>query len=386
MTDHPLVQPCATFDEWKALRGSYIGGSDAAAILGLSPYRTIGEVWIAKVQAQEAIETGDGLFDDPEMPSRFMEWGTLLESPILSKYERETGIPLFRPGLTLYRHPEMPYIGGTLDAYGITPAGDKRIVEAKTTDGFLNWREQLWGPSGSDVVPDWYLVQLLHYLIVRRQEGFTAGDFAVLIGGNDFRIFHIAYDSELAEIILAALADFWQMVTERRAPNLDYTNKNAVALQRRIWRKVEGTSIVVPSNYRLAPSHPTVLDLLIEHDDMAAVEELAKERKEAARAELMHIAGNNGRVEIEGTGLAITRRERKGYAVAAYEVQPGIEMSFQPRVREKRKGILNEYRTGERRLLADDGSAVPAAHDVQGADADGESAGVRGGVPVEPSS
>ena len=59
MTDLPLITPCATFDEWKRLRGTYIGGSDAAAILGLSPYRSPGEVWIEKVQARDRLDSGD---------------------------------------------------------------------------------------------------------------------------------------------------------------------------------------------------------------------------------------------------------------------------------------------------------------------------------------
>lgn len=342
--EHALVTPCATLEDWKRLRGSYIGGSDAASILGLSPYRTIGETWLAKVRAQEALEAGEEA-SDPDIETRFTRWGRRWEGIVLDEYQDVTGFDVERTGLTLYRHPELPFIGGTLDAQALTPAGDKRIVEAKTTDAWVQWRDQVWGPSGSDIVPDWYLVQLVVYLIVRRHEGYAMGDFAVLIGGNDHRIFHIEYDNDLADIVVDALTKFWKLVTERRAPEFDYMHKNAVALQRRIYNKVEGTSIVVPANYRVAPSHPTVLELMAQHDEYAAVETEAKKRKEAFQAELLSIAGNNAMVEIEGTNLALRRRNVKGYHVEAYDVPPRIQLDLLPRNAEKRARLLNEFST-----------------------------------------
>lgn len=338
--EQQLAQPLPDFETWKRNRGTYIGGSDAAAILGLSPYRTIGECWIEKVRAQEALEAGDETID-PEMETRFSRWGKRWEKTVLDEYQDVTGFEVRRPGLTLYRHPDLPFIGGTLDGEVVTPHGDKRVVEAKTTDAWVQWRDQMWGPSGSDQCPDHYTVQLLHYLIVRGHEGFTMGDFAVLIGGNDFRIFHIQHDEELAQMLVEQLTAFWRMVVERRAPNFDYQHKNAVALQRRIWNKVEGTSIVVPANYRVAPSEPTVLELFVEHDAADQDVKAAEARREAAKAQLMNIAGNNARVEIEGTPLAIERTQKAGYHVDAYEVQPSITVSFKPRGIAKRKEVLS---------------------------------------------
>ena len=351
MSDLPLVQPCATREEWLKLRGTYIGGSDAAAILGLNPHRTIGEVWIEKVRAQEALDSGEP--GDPETETRFTRWGRRWESIILDEYQDVTGFAVRRPGLTLYRHPQFPFIGGTLDGDATTNFGDKRIVEAKTTDAFVQWRNQVWGESGTDDVPDQYLIQVMHYLIVRGHEGFTMADIAALIGGNDLRIFHIAYDSELAGIMIARLQEFWQLVLDRRAPNFDYSHKSAVELQRRIWNKVEGTTITVPANYQIAPSGETIVDLIIEHDDAVAEEKAAKARVEAARAQLMHIAGNNARVEIEGTPLAVQRTLRAGYHVDAYDVEPSIQMSIvlgKNNRTEKRKELLNEYRRPKLRL------------------------------------
>lgn len=351
MTDLPLVTPCASFEEWRKLRGSYIGGSDAAAVLGLSPYRTIGEVWIEKVQAQDKTASGDESVD-PEMENRFTRWGKRLESVVLDEYQDVTGFEVRRPGLTLYRHPELPFIGGTLDGDVVTPAGDKRIVEAKTTDAWLQHRTQMWGPDGSDEVPDWYLIQLLVYLIVRRHEGFTLGDFAVLIGGNDYRTFHIPYDSDLADVITQRLIDFWKLVIDRKPPPFDYADKNAVELQRRIWNKVEGTSIIVPADYKAAPSADhTIVELIVERDEAAALKVEGEARFNAANAELMHIAENAARVEIEGAGgLALRRKTRAAYHVNAYDVEESIVMDVvvgNNNRREKRKEIIDGLKQGQ---------------------------------------
>jgi|GEM_PF-3112541 len=347
MTDLPLITPCATFDEWKRLRGTYIGGSDAAAILGLSPYRSPGEVWIEKVQARDRLDSGDETID-PEMENRFTRWGKRLERVVLDEYQDVTGYEVRRPGLTLYRHPELPFIGGTLDGDVVTPHGDKRIVEAKTMDAWVQHRTAMWGADGSDEVPDWYLVQLLVYLIVRRHDGFTLGDFAVLIGGNDFRTFHIPYDEELAGVIIQRLTEFWQLVLERKPPPFDYSAKNAVELQRRIWNKVSGSTVYVPADYRLPSSEHTIVSLIAERDEAAALKDTAEARFAAANAELMNIAEEAGRVEIDGMGgLAIRRKTRAAYHVNAYDVEESIVLDVvvgNNNRREKRKEILDGFK------------------------------------------
>jgi putative phage-type endonuclease len=347
-SDTQLVTPCASFEEWKRLRGSYIGGSDAAAILGLSPYRTIGEVWIEKVQARERLDDGDGTPVDPEVETRFSRWGKRLESVVLDEYQDVTGFEVRRPGLTLYRHPELPFIGGTLDGDVVTGHGDKRIVEGKTTDGFLQHRTQMWGPDGSDEVPDHYLIQLLVYLIVRRHEGFTLGDFAVLIGGNDFRIFHVAYDEELAKVIIQRLSEFWDLVVNRKPPPFDYAHANAVDLQRRIWNKVSGSVVYVPADYHLPSSDKTIVELIAERDDAAALKDTAEARFKMATAELMNIAADSARVEIDGMGgLALRRKPRAAYHVNAYDVEESIVLDVvvgNNNRREKRKELLDGIR------------------------------------------
>lgn len=55
-------------------------------------------------------------------------------------------------------------------------------------------------------MPDAYLLQCQHYLTVT---GYLEADLAVLIGGNDFRIYTIKHNTMLSEIVCERLTDFW---------------------------------------------------------------------------------------------------------------------------------------------------------------------------------
>jgi putative phage-type endonuclease len=73
-----------TRDEWLAARRTGIGGSDIAAILGLSPWRTPLDVYRDKVDGAEQPET------------EAMRWGRLLEDVIAREYAVRAGVRIQR--------------------------------------------------------------------------------------------------------------------------------------------------------------------------------------------------------------------------------------------------------------------------------------------------
>jgi len=348
-----------TYEEWRRNRGTYIGGSDVAAIMSLSPYRTIGEVWLEKVRAQEKLELGDETMD-PEMQTRFTRWGTRLEKVIIAEYAEVTGFEVTAPGMQLVRHPEFPFIGGTKDAEATTPFGDRIIVEGKCTDAFYQAREKVWGEAGTDEVPQWYVPQGMQYLIVEQIE--TRVDFAVLIGGNDFRLYHVQYDRELAEQMIELQVWFWGLVTRREAPPMDFSAKNATKLQRRIYDKIVGETLVLsdPAQQQHA------LSLIAGRDEAHKFAEAFTARKDAATAELLALAGNYGRVEIpvdvggKTKTIAINRKPKAGYEVAAFSVEPSITLSFEPYHLKKREEIFNAIREERPEALGDEGQGQVA--------------------------
>src|SRR5690606_38943461 len=193
-------------DPWKAEelmeRPRAIGGSDAAVVLGISPWKTRYQLW------RELVGESEPVAEENER----LRWGKLLEEPVAREYAERTGRKIRRVNRTLV-HPELPYVTGHLDrdvVRGDDP--EKRILEVKTTD---TWNRTEWGPSGSDEVPDHYLTQVQHYMALT---GADICDVAVLVGGNDFRVLHVPRNDRLIGAMLERYVDFWERHVEAKVP------------------------------------------------------------------------------------------------------------------------------------------------------------------------
>jgi len=180
---------------WLEKRRKGIGGSDVAAICGLSKWKTPLEVYMDKLGLADPIE------DNPSML-----WGRLLEPIVRQRYADETGREVLVPDEIIV-HPKYKHMLANLD--GATT--DKRVLEVKTA---RDARE--WGEPGTDEIPQYYLLQVQHYMIVT---GYEIADVAALIGGSDFRIYEIPADKELQSMIIEAEAEFWDKVQNKIEPD-----------------------------------------------------------------------------------------------------------------------------------------------------------------------
>lgn len=197
--------------EWLTARKTGIGGSDVAAILGLSKWRTPYSVW------QDKIGQGAEIEDNPAM-----KWGRNLEPVVRQEYAEQTGRVVLQPA-DMLRHPAHSFMLANLD--GMTE--DRRVVEIKTARSANGW-----GEPGTDQVPQDYLFQVQHYMAVT---GFPVSDVAVLIGGSDFRIYEVPADPELQEMMIEAEAAFWQRVLDNNPPD-PVTMADAIAKYGRFSR------------------------------------------------------------------------------------------------------------------------------------------------------
>lgn len=196
-TTHFVYYAGMLTDEQLAERRTGIGGSDAGAALGLNPYRSPVDVYMDKLGLGTPFEGNETT-----------HFGNVLEQVIRDEYTRRTGNRLRVPK-KMRRHREYPHMLANVDGLVI---GERRGFEAKTSDKYLRTQ---WGPTGSDEVPPSYLIQVNHYMIVYE---YDAWDLAVLIGGNDFRIYHFRADPQLHKMIIEKEAEFWRCVTFRDPP------------------------------------------------------------------------------------------------------------------------------------------------------------------------
>ena len=171
-------------------RLSGIGASECAAIMGFDPYRTAHQIWLEKTGRLER-ENLD--------KNSFVYWGSVLEDDVADAYAEATGHKLRKIAKTL-RHAQYDWMLCHLDRKVI---GHRKILECKTADKFAKG----WGAAGSDHVPEQYIIQVQHQMAVT---GYQEADIAVLIGGNDFRIYPIKKDPQLIDVVTQSVNNFWK--------------------------------------------------------------------------------------------------------------------------------------------------------------------------------
>jgi putative phage-type endonuclease len=183
--------------EWLKERKGYIGGSDLGSICGLSSYRTALDVYLDKTSEDISSQTNAA-----------MRWGNLLEDVIANEYSEVTGQRTEIEPNTIY-HPEYKFLGANIDRW----VGDKEYVLECKTAGFIKAKE--WGDLGTDQIPESYLVQVAHYAAIC---DVPKVDIAVLIGGQDFRIYTYERNKELEDKLIKIACNFWHNHIEKRIP------------------------------------------------------------------------------------------------------------------------------------------------------------------------
>jgi putative phage-type endonuclease len=201
-------------------RSSGLGGSDAAAAVNLSRWKSPLRLWQEKVGEVAPDDLSD---------NEAVHFGNVLEDVVADEFSRRRGLKLQRDRRTL-RHPDHEFMLAHIDRRVV---GAREGLECKTAS--LRMVKE-WGEEDTDAVPIEYLAQSAHYMAVT---GFDAWHVAVLIAGNDFRMYRIERDPELIESLIAREREFWSHVQTRTPPE-PTTIEDAFAR----WPQDTGKSIV----------------------------------------------------------------------------------------------------------------------------------------------
>lgn len=189
--------------EWLRERKNYIGGSEIAAICGLSSFdKTALDVYLSKVNPAIVELTKD----DPNYEAAY--WGTKQEKIIAERYAEERNV-IIQTQPTLIRHPKHPFIACNIDRW---VSNREYILECKTAHFY---KMKKWGDLGTDQIPESYLVQVAYYAAIC---DVPKVDIAVLIGGQDFRIYTYNRDKNLEEKLIKIGVNFWHNHIEKRIP------------------------------------------------------------------------------------------------------------------------------------------------------------------------
>lgn len=191
----------AAKDAWLEKRKHYITGTDAGKLIGVSPYGGKFAVWLDKTgRAAPVVET-------PAMKA-----GKKFESAILQMYAEEMNCKLEHvDGYQLITCDKYPRLGASLDGWN----HDLQIpVDAKN----IKWKNEKWGDAWTDQFPEYYKAQLQVQMMVT---GATFAHLAVMFSGQDFFIYSMEYDEDMAQKILDATEEFWPFVERDKMPEAD---------------------------------------------------------------------------------------------------------------------------------------------------------------------
>lgn len=195
-------------EEWLAQRRKTIGGSDAAAIIGLSRYATPYTIFMDKT----------GRLPD-KLDTEAMRLGWDLEDYVAKRWQEATGKKVRRLQAMLY-NPLYPFSHADVDRMVI---GEDAGLECKTTSTLDV--KQFKGVE----FPEKYYAQCVHYMAVT---GAKRWYLAVLVFGRGFFTFTLERDQAEIDALMAAEADFWtQHVAVDAPPPPDGSEATTEALQ-----------------------------------------------------------------------------------------------------------------------------------------------------------
>lgn len=176
-----------THDEWLALRRTGIGGSDAGAIMGVSPYKGAFSVWADKMGKLPPIDESEAI-----------RQGHDLEDYVARRFSEASGLRV-RHEYSMLRSVEHPCMLADIDRRII---GERAGLECKTS------RDITMARYRNGEYPMEYYCQCLHYLAVT---GWDCWYLAVLVYGTDLLIYKICRDEVLDDIdaLIKAEEAFW---------------------------------------------------------------------------------------------------------------------------------------------------------------------------------
>lgn len=280
--------------EWLAMRDKDLTSTEAAALFGCSPYATAYELFHRKRgQLVVEFETNDRMI-----------WGNRLEAAIALGIAEDHGL-IVEPFKVYARIPELRMgssfdfkIVGLVDCF----TGDETyrdlfrengpgIMEVKNVDGLQFKRA--WIADGAIMeAPPHIELQVQHQQEVADLEWTL---IAPLVGGNTPMPFVRMRDRQIGEAIRGKVAEFWAMVDSGKAPDPDYTVDGGTIAA--LLANDNGETVDMSGNNRLA-------EVVAAHAVASADYKDAEGRKDAAKAEILMIIGENK--TVLGTGFKIS--------------------------------------------------------------------------------
>ena len=313
-------------EEWLSYRRRGIGGSDAAAILGISPWRTARDLYYDKLSVVKA---------DMDENWVALEMGHLLEDLVAGIFHVKTGYRSYQIKKMFY-HPVHTFMLADIDYFVELPVGRTAILEIKTT--IYNAKDHWWSEDGQEIVPLNYEAQGRHYMAVMNiDEVFYCG----LYGNNEDEVIirHIDRDHDYEEELIALEQDFWEnhILTGTPPP---YTE--------------DGDLILNSVRHHFGPADPSAPELILEGNmallvprylELQAQRNVEKRNYECIEAEMRRLQGRIV-AEMGRSCTAVCQGREAAYSISYKPVRKsGISKDNLQRLQAQHPDIYEQYVT-----------------------------------------
>ena len=211
-------------EEWLKYRKMGITGTDAAAIVGMNPYKSALQVFVDKTTN-----------DTDNFDNEAMKQGRDLEEYVAQRFCEATGKKVRRAN-AIFTNDEYPWMMADFDRLIV---GEKAGLECKTVSVYSadKWK--------NGAIPFHYQLQCQHYLAV---SGYDAWYIAALIFGKEFIVHKIERDEELIRSLITIEKRFWeQNVLAGVMPDPD-GSKTADEVLAKYFPQKEGVSVLLPQH------------------------------------------------------------------------------------------------------------------------------------------
>lgn len=199
---------------WLDARKNHIGGSDAAACVGMNPYKDNVRLWEEKMGMVLPEDISD---------KEYVRYGTEAEKYLRGLFALDfPEYQVLYDENNMFLNSDLPWMHASLDGELVDQRGRHGILEIKTTNILQSMQREKW----NDRIPDNYYCQILHYLAV------TECDFAVLKArlksewNGELIIREKHYFIERSEVeedikmLVEAERRFWECIKSGRRPDL----------------------------------------------------------------------------------------------------------------------------------------------------------------------
>ncbi|MEB0028957.1 YqaJ viral recombinase family protein [Pseudomonas sp. MH9.2] len=265
-------------EDWLAVRKRGIGSSDAAAAVGLNPYKSQLELWLEKTGRDTSLPKLDP--QDEESPAY---WGNVLEPIVASHYTKRSGHRVRRINAVLqHPDPQLSWMLANIDRE-VIGADDVQILECKTAgiNGARLWKEG---------VPEYVQLQVMHQLAVT---GKQAADVAVLLGGQHLEIHRVERDDSLIARLIDLERLFWDYVVSDTPPPADGSVSSDLAL-RCLYPTDNGQSVDFTNDRRLSDAFTELKAVRQSIAEQETVEAQLKQTLQQAIGDASHAAFETG--------------------------------------------------------------------------------------------